>query len=139
MTIARGYRVGNFKPSLVTVAAVEKVMLAAGVRPPSEEEENAKAVDIYAKPTAAAALTAPADLDSVASGDILFDRHCTTCHAPGSDPQGPVLAMLRRLNATYIHETLTTGKMRDNAAGLSSDEIFVLTNYLAADGIREAP
>ena len=50
LSIARGYRRGNFKPSPVTVAAVEKVMLAAGVRPPTEEEEGAKGFDIYAKP-----------------------------------------------------------------------------------------
>ena len=50
LSIARGYRFGNFKPSAVTVAALEAVMLAAGVSPPSVEEENAKAIDIYAKP-----------------------------------------------------------------------------------------
>lgn len=50
LTIARGYRFGNFKPSPVTVAAIETIMLAEGVRPPTEEEEDAKAVDIYAKP-----------------------------------------------------------------------------------------
>ncbi len=50
LTIARGYRFGNFKPSPVTVAAIETVMLGEGVRPPTEEEEDAKAVDIYAKP-----------------------------------------------------------------------------------------
>ena len=48
LTIARGYRFGNFKPSDVTMAAVEKVMLAAGVVPPSVKEENAKGFDIYA-------------------------------------------------------------------------------------------
>ena len=48
LTIARGYRFGNFKPSAVTVAALEQVMLAAGVVPPSEKEENAKGYDIYA-------------------------------------------------------------------------------------------
>jgi ankyrin repeat protein len=48
LTIARGYRFGNFKPSAVTVAALEQVMLAAGVIPPSEKEENAKGFDIYA-------------------------------------------------------------------------------------------
>jgi uncharacterized protein len=48
LTIARGYRFGNFKPSEVTVAAVEAVMLSAGITPPSEKEENAKAFDIYA-------------------------------------------------------------------------------------------
>ncbi len=50
LTIARGYRFGNFKPSPVTVSAIETIMLGEGVRPPTEEEEDAKAVDIYAKP-----------------------------------------------------------------------------------------
>jgi ankyrin repeat protein len=50
LTIARGYRFGNFKPSPVTIAAIETIMLGEGVRPPTEEEEGAKAVDIYAKP-----------------------------------------------------------------------------------------
>jgi ankyrin repeat protein len=48
LTIARGYRFGNFKPSPVTVAAVEEVMLSAGITPPTEKEEQAKAFDIYA-------------------------------------------------------------------------------------------
>ena len=48
LTIARGYRFGNFKPSPVTVAAVEEVMLSAGIRPPTEKEEQAKGFDIYA-------------------------------------------------------------------------------------------
>ena len=48
LTIARGYRFGNFKPSAVTVAAIEQVMLAAGVVPPSEKDINAKGYDIYA-------------------------------------------------------------------------------------------
>ena len=48
LTIARGYRFGNFKPSPVTVSAMEQVMLSAGVTPPSEKEENAKGFDIYA-------------------------------------------------------------------------------------------
>ena len=48
LSIARGYRVGNFKPSPVTVTALEQVMLAAGVTPPTEAEEAAKGFDIYA-------------------------------------------------------------------------------------------
>jgi uncharacterized protein len=37
LSIASGQRPGNFKPSFETVAAVEKVMLAAGVTPPKFE------------------------------------------------------------------------------------------------------
>ncbi len=59
LTIARGYRFGNFKPSPVTVAAVEQALLAAGVSPPSEAEEAAEGYDIYA-PRGAAAAAPPA-------------------------------------------------------------------------------
>jgi ankyrin repeat protein len=48
LTIARGYRFGNFKPSAVTVAAIEHVMLSAGITPLTEKEEQAKGFDIYA-------------------------------------------------------------------------------------------
>lgn len=37
LMIAEGHRPGNFKPSVETVAAVHKVMLAAGVTPPVHE------------------------------------------------------------------------------------------------------
>ena len=50
LTIARGYRFGNFKPSPVTITAVEEVMVSAGIRPPTEKEEQAEGFDIYAKP-----------------------------------------------------------------------------------------
>ena len=59
LTIARGYRFGNFKPSPVTVAAVERIMRAEGITSPTEEEERAKSVDPYAKPEPAAPQTPP--------------------------------------------------------------------------------
>ena len=34
LLIAEGFRPGNFKPSFETIAAIHKVMLAAGVTPP---------------------------------------------------------------------------------------------------------
>ncbi|MEQ1908517.1 MAG: ankyrin repeat domain-containing protein, partial [Vicinamibacterales bacterium] len=56
LTIARGYRIGNFKPSPETVSAVEGLLRSAGITPPTEKEENAKGYDIYApKPPAAPA------------------------------------------------------------------------------------
>ena len=45
LTIARGYRFGNFKPSLVTVDAISKVMLAAGV--PIPPDVGNKTMEIY--------------------------------------------------------------------------------------------
>ncbi|MDA2928282.1 hypothetical protein MYX78_13825, partial [Acidobacteria bacterium AH-259-G07] len=40
LVIAKGYRHGNFKPSPVTVAALHRVMIAAGVSPPTEPEKS---------------------------------------------------------------------------------------------------
>jgi len=50
LTIARGYRFGNFKPSPVTIEALEAVMTSAGVKVPTEKEEQATGFDIYAVP-----------------------------------------------------------------------------------------
>jgi ankyrin repeat protein len=36
LMLAQGYRPGNFKPSFETIEAVQRVMLAAGVKPPAE-------------------------------------------------------------------------------------------------------
>ena len=58
LTIAQGYRFGNFKPSPVTVAALERVMDEAGVAPSAEED--AEGVDIYAAPTPPAPQPPPA-------------------------------------------------------------------------------
>jgi uncharacterized protein len=46
LTIAQGYRFGNFKPSPVTVDAILGVMLAAGVSPPANPDP-AKGQEIY--------------------------------------------------------------------------------------------
>ncbi len=35
LMLAQGYRPGNFKPSFETVEAIERVLLAAGVTPPT--------------------------------------------------------------------------------------------------------
>ena len=45
LAIATGYRFGNFKPSEVTIAAIKRVLLAAGIAPP--EKVVAKTQQIY--------------------------------------------------------------------------------------------
>lgn len=43
LSIAQGYRPGNFKPSFETVAAIEKIMLAQGVKPPLPPKKRGRA------------------------------------------------------------------------------------------------
>lgn len=57
LTIAEGYRFGNFKPSAVTVAAFHKVMRAAGVEPPVITQ--GKGISDYVKPPRTRPVTPP--------------------------------------------------------------------------------
>jgi len=45
LVIAHGYRPGNFKPAAETIAALERVMLAAGVTPPNSPQPTKTAQD----------------------------------------------------------------------------------------------
>jgi ankyrin repeat protein len=57
LRIAQGYRPGNFRPSPETTAAIESVMLAAGVKPPDEDKTVARGGDEYASDAAKAKST----------------------------------------------------------------------------------
>lgn len=51
LSIAEGYRHGNFRPLADMVAAIEKVMRASGVEPISHKQRGGKGgVDLYVKP-----------------------------------------------------------------------------------------
>lgn len=47
LTIAEGYRFGNFKPSQVTVDALHEVLLKAGIKPPEQRKQSAPRVGNY--------------------------------------------------------------------------------------------
>jgi hypothetical protein len=47
LLIAQGYRPGNFKPSAETIAALHRVMLAAGVTPPTNTPAAVEGPDEY--------------------------------------------------------------------------------------------
>jgi ankyrin repeat protein len=49
LTIAEGHRFGNFKPSPDTVAALRRVMLAAGITPPESQQMSTEKNSDYAK------------------------------------------------------------------------------------------
>ncbi|MBI1338901.1 PQQ-binding-like beta-propeller repeat protein [bacterium] len=80
-----------------------------------------------AAPTSQAASPAPAQL---VRGDDLYKLHCASCHEPGlaGAPQRSALAML---TPARIHESLTTGVMRTQAAMLSGEERILVARFLS--------
>jgi polyvinyl alcohol dehydrogenase (cytochrome) len=72
---------------------------------------------------------------SAAAGEALYRQHCAACHdGAGSKHAGPALAALRQMHPAQLRFSLTRGRMREQAAGLTEDQLFSLQRYLAGDG-----
>ena len=62
-------------------------------------------------------------------GEALYKQNCAVCH---DDPQDrvPPLFLIRRRSAEDVIQTLTAGSMRQQASGLSADQIRALAIHL---------
>ena len=88
---------------------------------------------------ALASWTSPSVLAQEASADAegpdgsaLFRRHCLQCHRNQGRSEGPLIGALQQMSADQVLTSMTAGKMMEQAAHLSSQEIFAITNYLTA-------
>lgn len=66
------------------------------------------------------------------SGADLFEKNCAGCHKPGSPTRAPLPESLRKMSRQAILESLVTGKMLVQAAGLTMPERNAVAEYLAA-------
>jgi polyvinyl alcohol dehydrogenase (cytochrome) len=64
-----------------------------------------------------------------ADGARLYQQKCAVCHDNAQD-RIPPLFLIRRRSAEDVIQTLTTGSMKQQAAGLSADEIRSLAIHL---------
>ncbi len=62
-------------------------------------------------------------------GAALYKQKCAVCHDEQSD-RIPPLFLIRRRSAEDVVQTLTTGSMKQQAAGLSADQIRALAIHL---------
>src|SRR5215211_1198738 len=58
-------------------------------------------------------------------GAKLYQQKCAVCHDNAQD-RIPPLFLIRRRSAEDVIQTLTTGSMKQQAAGLSADQIRAL-------------
>ncbi len=75
-----------------------------------------------AAPYQQAAATSP-------EGAELYKQKCAVCH-DGPEERVPPLFLIRRRSAEDVIQTLTTGSMKQQAAGLSKDQIRALAIHL---------
>src|SRR5215208_2440560 len=64
-----------------------------------------------------------------ADGARLYQQKCAVCHDNAQD-RIPPLFLIRRRSAEDVIQTLTTGSMKQQAAGLSADQIRALAIHL---------
>ena len=71
-------------------------------------------------------------------GAILYQEKCGMCH---DNPEGrvPPLFLLRRRRPEEVVQILTSGAMKQQATGLSPDQIQALAIYVTAKRLGEAP
>ena len=78
------------------------------------------------------AQTAPGTAAAGAAHDgaAIFQTHCSFCHNPAQFG-APPMETLKTFTSDFIVEALTTGKMVDNAEGMSPEEKVAVAAYLS--------
>ena len=64
-----------------------------------------------------------------AEGEALYKQRCAVCHDSPQD-RTPPLFLIRRRSAEDVVQTLTSGSMRQQASGLSADQIRQIAIFL---------
>jgi polyvinyl alcohol dehydrogenase (cytochrome) len=66
-------------------------------------------------------------------GAALYKERCAACH---DAPQGhvPGISAIKAMSGEAIYAALTTGVMKERAAGLSTTDLFALIGYIAPTG-----
>ncbi len=80
---------------------------------------------LFVLPTDIAAATAP-------PGAAVYVAHCAVCHEAAGASRVPRQSTLRQLSAARISAALTSGVMRQQGAGLSSQQIKDVSDWLGA-------
>lgn len=65
------------------------------------------------------------------NGEAIYKARCAGCHDHATG-RVPPFSALREMDAATILRAITTGEMKTQAAGLSSQERYALVSYLAA-------
>jgi polyvinyl alcohol dehydrogenase (cytochrome) len=63
-------------------------------------------------------------------GVILFEKHCSSCHQPGSETRAPLRAAMAQLTRQAILASLETGSMKAQGQALTTAERRTLAEYL---------
>jgi polyvinyl alcohol dehydrogenase (cytochrome) len=85
----------------------------------------------------AGASPASAEEPAASAGEVLYQKHCASCHEGGAVARAPATAALRQLPLDRIRFALAFGLMNQQGRDLSQSEIGDIARYLA--GTSTAP
>lgn len=115
--------------ALVGTDRIQAFGLRAGAKPAAIRQTLAPAATLT--PTLAPSQKSQTASQVIASGRIIFQARCASCHA-SRQPGTPSREDLAKLPQAQIVETLLYGVMRPMAAGMSKDDANKVANFLTA-------
>ncbi|HEX7363335.1 MAG TPA: PQQ-binding-like beta-propeller repeat protein [Bryobacteraceae bacterium] len=71
------------------------------------------------------------------NGEAIYKAHCASCHNAATG-RVPPFSALRQMDAATIMRAITTGTMKTQAAGLTTQQKYALVGYLAAPAQKPA-
>lgn len=87
--------------------------------------------------TSSAAVAALPDTQAAGAGEEIFNTRCKVCHdLPGGAPSRADLATLEHAAA---FESLATGKMADNASGLTPEQMHAVAAFVTGKAAPPGP
>ncbi|MDR2213779.1 MAG: PQQ-binding-like beta-propeller repeat protein [Pseudomonadales bacterium] len=71
------------------------------------------------------------------TGAEIYQQHCALCHENPEETKAPVLDSLRRMGPRAVSYALTNGKMKVQAAALSTGQVNRVVDYLSAAVVED--
>lgn len=116
--------------NLAALASASMLLAFGCSQPASQKPVSTVTAPVPAKPSEPPPVAAAAEHP----GKAVYDRVCAACHNNPEATRSPSLDALKKMRVTNIQYALDDGKMKLQAAGLSTDEKRAVTNFLTGGG-----
>ncbi|MEZ6029581.1 MAG: PQQ-binding-like beta-propeller repeat protein [Hyphomonadaceae bacterium] len=119
------------KHMLAAMAAASAIALASCTTPEAMTDatpatDAPAAVQVAPAPPA----TQTAAADAVHPGEMIYKQTCAACHDNPEATRSPSRDNLKGMSFQFVNYALTSGKMKDMAAGLTADQRAAVVSYV---------
>lgn len=111
------------------------LLAIASCQTPAPDTSAAEAPPAEAAPASAPQLAAA---DGVHPGEAVYKQACAACHDNSEATRSPSRDNLKEMSFQFVNYSLTQGKMKDMAAGLSAEQRAAVVSYVTGRDTTKA-